>query len=143
MKKKHTSRTITGLGSYNWVDHDPAINLVLGAMGEAHITKGGIESLGGPKSQTLRNWETGKTREPRNSTVEAALRCCGFRRVIERLPTNFDIHKPVREPSRGDWRKWLASNARVEERKALRNKIHTATLPALAGLIVGKDNGNA
>lgn len=72
--------------SYVFRDKDPAIDALRTLVQDANGGKlngvglTAIETGGGPKAGTMRNWFFGKTRRPQNATLEAAGRALGFQR---------------------------------------------------------------
>ena len=54
------------------------LNWVWRAIDHSGKTPTQIAYKGGPVQQTLRNWESGKTRNPQFSTIYATLKACGF-----------------------------------------------------------------
>jgi hypothetical protein len=73
--------------SYMFRDKDPAIDEFRTVMQDAYgpkITNKNmveIEDMGGPTSQTIRNWFFGETKRPQNCSIEAAGRALGMKRV--------------------------------------------------------------
>jgi len=65
---------------------DPVIdeikNIIENQVGDLSSTSlRDVQKSGGPAASTLRSWLFGKTRRPNNTTVEAAGRALGFKRV--------------------------------------------------------------
>lgn len=64
--------------AYMFRGKDPAIADVKAIVGAASYKS--VEDSGGPSASTLRAWFNGKTRQPKNATIEAAGRAMGYRR---------------------------------------------------------------
>lgn len=72
---------------YGAKEKDPAVDILRTVMEDVfgrRINGKDLKSVeidGGPKAGTMRGWFFGKTRKPRNDTIEAAGRALGYRRV--------------------------------------------------------------
>lgn len=98
-----------GYGAYLFRDKDPGIDLLrtalrdkLGGLSRKHFAI--VQEQGGPVVQTLDAWFNGKTRKPRNESLEAAGRAAGMHRVWADM-------------SRADFEKVLRTAARVAKEK--------------------------
>lgn len=65
--------------SYSFVDKDPIIDEVRGVFDASGATYKSIEEDSGVTYQTMRNWFEGKTRKPQAATLNAVLRCLGYK----------------------------------------------------------------
>jgi hypothetical protein len=72
-KKRH----VVIYKSYNFVDKDPAIDVVRTMVQLSNKTYRHINDAGGPVPATLYNWFDGKTRRPQFCTLIAAARAVG------------------------------------------------------------------
>lgn len=59
--------------SYNFVDKDPVIDRLRGAVQDSGKSFADIEGDGGPSATTLYNWFNGKTKRPQFSTIAACM----------------------------------------------------------------------
>jgi hypothetical protein len=88
--------------SYNFVDKDPIIDEVRGVFDRAGVTKQWVEDESGVTTHTLRQWFDGATRKPQAATVNAVLRCLGYKLGIvafDRAEVPVPIVSPARETS--------------------------------------------
>jgi hypothetical protein len=63
--------------SYSFVDKDPIIDEVRTVVGQTTYKQ--IEEDSGVTSSTLRAWFSGTTRRPQAATINAVLRCLGYK----------------------------------------------------------------
>lgn len=68
--------------SYLFRDKDPIIDALRTCRQDLKFTYKNIEEEGGPKAQTVRNWETGKVRRPQFATVWASIKAMGKNTII-------------------------------------------------------------
>lgn len=68
--------------SYMFRDKDPIVDAVRTVRQDKKYTYQEIEDKGGPKAQTVRNWETGSVRRPQFATVWAAIKAMGKLSII-------------------------------------------------------------
>lgn len=73
-KKK---RSIIVYRSYNFINKDPAIDVVRTMVQQSYKSYSKIHDNGGPTPTTLYNWFDGKTRRPQFCTLIAAARAVG------------------------------------------------------------------
>lgn len=76
MKRKPTGR-LAIYKSYNFVDKDPAIDVVRTLVQQSRKKYSQIQADGGPTPTCLRAWFDGKTRRPQFCTLAAATRAVG------------------------------------------------------------------
>ena len=91
---KRTNGRFSTYKAYVFKDQDPAI-YDLQAMATKHFghsIKGHdisqINKDGGPSTSCMRAWFSGKTKRPRNDTIEAAGRAMGYERAWRRMRRN-------------------------------------------------------
>lgn len=65
--------------SYNFVEKDPIIDEVRTVFQDSGHTKQWVEDESGVTSTTLHAWFEGKTRKPQAATINAVLRCLGWK----------------------------------------------------------------
>lgn len=66
--------------TYKFRNQDPVIGTIKTMFLEADVKKVELHKMSGVASSTIYNWFRGKTRHPRNDTIEAAGRALGFQR---------------------------------------------------------------
>ncbi len=77
MTTKSKKRSIVTYRSYNFIDKDPAIDVVRTMVQQSNKTYKNIAENGGPTPTTLYNWFDGKTKRPQFCTLIAAARAVG------------------------------------------------------------------
>jgi|HubBroStandDraft_6_1064221.scaffolds.fasta_scaffold00221_21 transcriptional regulator with XRE-family HTH domain len=73
--------------SYSFIDKDPIIDYIRTIVEESGITYKEIEARSGVTAWTLRNWFSGKTKKPQAATINAVLRCIGYK--LAPVPLNY------------------------------------------------------
>lgn len=71
--------------SYNFLDKDPIIDFIRTIVEESRIPIKEIEERSGVTAATLYNWFYGKTKRPQAATINAVLRCLGYKLSITRM----------------------------------------------------------
>lgn len=64
---------------------DPELEILLQFMDGLTPKEIAEKSGGWVGASTIRNWRAGKVRQPLNYTTSAALRACGYERVIQKI----------------------------------------------------------
>jgi hypothetical protein len=75
--KKKTNGSLTTYKSYNFVDKDPAIDVVRTMVQASNKTYTEIHDSGGPTKSCLHSWFDGKVKRPHFCTLAAATRAVG------------------------------------------------------------------
>ena len=70
--------------TYNY-KYDPAIEQVLELLEDNSMKFSQASDASGVAASTIRNWSTGKTRRPQNTTIEAVGRAAGYGRKWVKL----------------------------------------------------------
>lgn len=65
--------------SYNFVDKDPLIDEIRTIYEDSGANYDYIHETSGVATSTLTNWFNGQTRRPQAATVNAVLRCLGYK----------------------------------------------------------------
>lgn len=71
--------------SYNFVQKDPIIDYIRTIVEECGLTYDRIEQESGVTGATLRAWFYGNTRKPQAATINAVLRCLGYKLAITKI----------------------------------------------------------
>lgn len=68
---------------YRWTDRDPVLEDLTRLITDSGHAITWVSERSGVSQTTISNWLSGKTKQPRNITVDAVLHALGFRRRIE------------------------------------------------------------
>ena len=76
--------------TYQFVDHDPAIDLFRGALTQSGLSANLAASLSGVSKGAIHNWLKGKTKRPQFATLNAAAVAVGYEfRFAPTVPSGF------------------------------------------------------
>lgn len=84
--------------SYNFVDKDPIIDEIRTIYEDSGANYHWIHENSNVSTTTLNNWFSGKTKTPRAATVNAVLRCLGYKLGVVEMGQRVIINPPLDQP---------------------------------------------
>jgi hypothetical protein len=84
--------------SYNFIDKDPIIDEIRTIYDASGVNYKWITDSSGVTAQTLMNWFSGRTKRPQAATINAVLRCLGYKLGVQAMGAPVVITPAMPQP---------------------------------------------